>query len=240
MDDFEYDAAAFGAHPDDVEIGCGGTIARLVGAGKKVAVIDLTRGESATRGSPEIRARETAAATEVLGIATRINLGLADARLTPQDESVRAVVAVLRRLRPRIVFNHAAFDRHPDHGGASQIVDRAAYVAGLKSIYPDLKGARFRPDRIVYYPLFYDHEPSFAVDITDTFDTKIKAIECYRSQFFQDADEEKTLIASPLFWEKLKSRAGYFGTRIRRRYAEPFVMHELACVETLDQLRNDL
>ena len=230
----EFDLAAICAHPDDAELGMGGTLAREAARGRRIALVDLTRGEAGSRGTPEIRAAEAQAAAGILGAAHRESLGLPDARLTPNLETRDAVVEAVRRLRPRVVLLQHWDQRHPDHAAASRLVYDAAFVAGLRAYRPEL-GAAFRPAKLVYaLPTTEgaDVAPTFVVDITDTFETKMRAIAAFGSQFAPVPGEAASL---PLdrFRENVELAARRNGQRIRVRYGEAFVTKEPLEVQDL-------
>jgi bacillithiol biosynthesis deacetylase BshB1 len=229
-----FDLCAVCAHPDDAELAMGGTLAREAAQGRRIALVDLTRGEAGSRGTPEIRAAEAEAAARVLGAAHRESLGLPDARLTPAPDARDAVVEALRRLRPRVVLLQHWEQRHPDHAAASRLVYDAAFVAGLRRYRPEL-GDAFRPSKLVYaLPTTEDAPvaPSFVVDITASFETKMRAIAAFESQFRPGPGESGEL---PLdrFREHVELAARRSGQRIRVRYGEAFVTREPVLVQDL-------
>jgi bacillithiol biosynthesis deacetylase BshB1 len=219
-------------HPDDAELGVGGTIPLLQSQGARVGVLDLTDGEPTPFGSPEIRRRETDAATAVLGLAWRGNLGLTNRRLEA-DLAARAKLAgALRELRPRVIFAPYWEDAHPDHVAASGLVDAARFWAKLTK--SDLPGQPFYPQRILYYftvHLRIHPRPSFVLDVTPHFETKMRAIECYRSQFIEGRDP--TL---PTILDDLRARGRYWGWAIGAGYGEPFVCREEIGLRSLRDL----
>lgn len=223
------DILAFGTHPDDLEIACGGTLIALARKGYRVGAADLTRGERGTRGSAALRARETAAATTVLGLSLRVNLGIPDGNIELSQENLMAVIRLLREHRPRLVFAPYWLERHYDHVHASQLVSEAAFYSGLAKIETD--EAAFRPFRILYYMSRIEFKPSFVVDISDTFADRTKALQCYRSQFHQEnsaprAQEAETMISTPLALEVFETMTRYYGAMIGARHGEPFVVRE--------------
>jgi len=229
-----FDLVAICAHPDDAELAMGGTLAREAARGRRIALVDLTRGEAGSRGTPEIRAAEAEAAARVLGAAHRESLGLPDARLTPTPDARDAVVEALRRLRPRVVLLQHWDQRHPDHAAASRLVYDAAFVAGLRAYRPEL-GAAFRPGKLIYaLPTTEgaDVAPSFVYDISDTFETKMRAIAAFASQFVPASGQGARL---PLdrFRENVELAARRNGQRIRVRYGEAFVTREPLEVQDL-------
>lgn len=229
-----FDLAAVCAHPDDAELAMGGTLAREAARGRRIALVDLTRGEAGSRGTPEIRAAEAAAAAAILGAAHRESLGLPDAGLLPHPEARDRVVEALRRLRPRIVLLQHWEQRHPDHAAASRLVYDAAFVAGLRAYRSEL-GAAFRPTKLVYaLPTTEgaDLAPSFVVDITETFETKMRAIAAFASQF-TPAPGEASGLPLDRFREHVELAARRNGQRIRVRHGEAFVTREPLEVQDL-------
>jgi len=229
-----FDIAAVCAHPDDAELVMGGTIAREASRGRRVAMIDLTRGESGSRGTPETRAAEAAEAARILGAAHRESLGLPDARLEPSPEHKDPTVEAIRRLRPRVVLLQHWEQRHPDHAAASRIVRDACFLAGLRNYRPDL-GPAFRPAKLVYAVTMTeanDLVPSFVVDITAFWDTKRRAITAFASQFTPAPGETGSL---PLdrFQDAVELAGRRNGQRIGVRYGEGFVTREPLAVDDL-------
>lgn len=204
----QYDVVAFGAHPDDIELSCGGTIAKLVNDGARVAIVDLTRGELGTRGSAELRDSEAAAAAEILGVSTRINLGLEDGFFLADKPSLLKVVSVIRRMRPRIVIANALTDRHPDHGRGADLVAQACFLSGLKKVVVEGEDDElYRPDAVYHYIQDYERIPDLVVDITGYSETKMKSILAYSSQFYDpESTEPKTPISTPEFLDHIKGR----------------------------------
>jgi N-acetylglucosamine malate deacetylase 1 len=230
----EFDLAAICAHPDDAELAMGGTLAREAARGRRVALVDLTRGEAGSRGTPEIRAAEAQAAAAILGAAHREALGLPDGALASHPEARDRVVEALRRLRPRIVLLQHWEQRHPDHAAASRLVYDAAFVAGLRAYRPEL-GAAFRPAKLIYaLPTTEgaDLAPSFVVDITPTFETKMRAIAAFASQF-TPAPGEATSLPLDRFREHVELAAQRNGQSIRVRHGEAFVTKEPLEVQDL-------
>ena len=219
-------------HPDDAELGVGGTIPLLQAQGARVGVLDLTDGEPTPFGSPEIRRRETDAATAVLGLAWRGNLGLVNRRLEA-DLAARAKLAgALRELRPRVLVAPYWEDAHPDHVAATALVDAARFWAKLTKT--DLPGEPFYPQRILYYfsvHLRVHPRPSFVLDVTQHFETKMRAVECYRSQFIDGRDP-----TPPTVLDDLRARGRYWGWAIGAGYGEPFVSREEVGLRSLRDL----
>jgi bacillithiol biosynthesis deacetylase BshB1 len=216
------DLLAIGAHPDDVEISCGGTLALAALQGYRVGILDLTRGERGTNGDPQTRAREADLAARILGVSIRRNAGLPDGGVAAADrEQERALVAALRDLRPAILFSHFGQDRHPDHVGASQLVDRALYLAGLRRY--EAPGEPFRPDARWHFASRVGFHPTVVVDITSTWEQKREAIQAHGSQVSRTApDRLPTALNAPDFLERIEARARHFGMMIGARYGEPF------------------
>lgn len=204
----QYDVVAFGAHPDDIELSCGGTVAKLVSEGTRVAIVDLTRGELGTRGSAELRDREASAAAEILGVAHRTNLGLADGFFVADKPSLLKVVSIIRRFRPRIVIANALTDRHPDHGRGADLVAQACFLSGLPKVeVPGENDAPHRPEVVYHYIQDYDRTPDLVVDITGFSEVKMKSILAYSSQFYDpESTEPNTPISSPEFLDHIKGR----------------------------------
>jgi len=212
---------AFGPHPDDVEICCAGTLLKLKARGHRVGIVDLTAGESGTRGSREIRARETAAASAVLGLDLRLNLDLGDGRLENSLGNRLAVVRALREHRPALVLAPWREDDHPDHEAAAELVRHACFLSGMAKV--DTGQPPHRPQRILFYPGRREFRPSFVVDIGEHWERRREAALCYRSQFHDpESDEPPTAISSPDFWHFIEARAMHYGQRIGARYGEAF------------------
>lgn len=225
MSSYGLDVLAFGAHPDDVELCCGGLLALLSRRGHRVGVVDLTGGEMASRGTPETRATEAAAAARALGLELRENLGLPDTGVDPGAVSqLAAVVGVLRRLRPEIVVAPHSEARHPDHEAASELVSRAVFYAGVTKFEGEPPGERFVPRQVVFYMNRHTFEPSFIVDTTAVAEVKVQAIRCYASQLTTAGGEAPTLVGSPLTLAVVEARDRYYGAMLGIGHGEPFVM----------------
>ena len=220
------DCLAVAAHPDDAELFAGGTLALAAARGKRVGILALTRGEAATRGTPEARAEEAAAAAKILGLACRENLALPDGGLESNGEQRRAVVEALRRLRPRVLLTHWREDRHPDHRRAHELVRDAAFYAGVGRF--GAEGPRWRIEAIAYFlgnTFQPDTRAEWIVDVTPAWAAKCAALEAYVSQFRAAAeDPDGTYIASEGFWREVERRARAWGHRIGGDYAEPFLL----------------
>jgi bacillithiol biosynthesis deacetylase BshB1 len=230
----EYDIAVLCAHPDDAELIAGGTIALEAGRGRRVALVDLTRGEMGSRGTPATRAAEAAEATRILGAAHRESLELPDARLQATAEQRDVLVAAIRRLRPHVVILPHWQQRHPDHAAAGRLSYDAAFVAGLRSYRPEL-GAPFRPAKLVYAPGVTeatDVAPSFVVDITSVWETKLRAIAAFASQF-QKQPGESVSLPFDRFKDAVELAGRRNGQRIGVSYGEGFVTREPLRVDDL-------
>ena len=229
------------AHPDDAELVCGGALVKSGQVGERTGVVDLTRGESATMGSPEIRQQEANRAAEVLGLAVRLNAGLPDAALENTVESRTAVVEILRALRPRVVVTHAREGRHRDHGIAAQLVYDACFLSGLKK-FP-AEGQAHRPDKLVHAMTFREDlvKPTFVIDISDQMETKLEALACYESQFVDGLVQSGEVFPGgdrPLF-DQVRAKCAHHGSLIRVAYGEPFWSRETVEMESLGQLEVD-
>jgi bacillithiol biosynthesis deacetylase BshB1 len=222
------DVLAFGAHPDDVELGCGGTLVKLGEMGYKTGVIALTRGELGTRGSKQIREREFTEAAGILGLTGYKVLDIPDGDIVVNMENKLKVVREIRAFRPRVVFAQYWKDRHPDHAHASNLVREAAFFAGLKKI--DTGQAPHRPDRVVYYAGRYEFKPSFVVDISGQHAKKVAAINAYKSQFHNPEKskygDDETNISNPEFLDAIVTRAKQYGAYLGVQFGEPFFVRE--------------
>lgn len=220
------DILAVAAHRDDVELTCAGTLIRAVDQGRRVGIVDLTAGETGTRGSAEIRGREAAAAAAIIGAAERMNLGLPDAGVTNTDDTRRRLVEAIRHFAPRVVILPFPVGRHPDHRITSELGRDACFLAGLAK-YP-AAGTPHRPFKILYALAYREDQvkPTFVVDISEQFERKMAAIRCYASQF-DDARNAGELFPNgqPLY-DLVETQSGHYGSLIRTRYAEPFFTHE--------------
>jgi bacillithiol biosynthesis deacetylase BshB1 len=234
MTEHDFDVAAICAHPDDADLLVGGTLALQCRLGQRVAAVDLTRGESGSRGTPETRAAEAAEAARILGLAHRENLGLPDSSLEVTAAHKDPVVEAIRRLRPRVVILQHSQQRHPDHAHAGQIVYEAAFLAGLRNYRPDL-GPAYRPFKLVYCLTMTEYTeatPTFVVDITSTWDVKMRAVSAFASQFTPETGETVAL-ALDRFQANVEVGARRFGQRIGVKYGEGFYMRESMVVTDL-------
>jgi bacillithiol biosynthesis deacetylase BshB1 len=215
---------AFGIHPDDVELGCGGTVALCASQGHEVTIVDLTRGESSSNGTPEERAREAQEAARVLGCSERANLGLPDAGLVGENpDQQRAVVEALRRYRPDVVLTPSSDDPHPDHASGGVLIERALYLAGIHGYRTGGRPVeRWVGRAALVYPGRRDLEPDLIVDVSEVHETKMSAIRAHRSQFEAGAKYTDTPLNRPGFLESVEARALWNGHRIGVRFGEPF------------------
>ena len=235
-----FDILAVGAHPDDVELVMGGTVAGETARGRRVAILDLTRGECGSRGTPETRIEEARAAARILGAAHRATLELPDAGLQAVPEQRATVLAVVRRLRPQVVLTQHWDQRHPDHAAASRIVYEACFFAGLRNYRPDL-GAAWRPRKLAYAVTMTevtDIRPSFVVDITGAWKTKLQAIAAYESQWTPPPGETQKLPLD-LFRERVELAGRRHGQRIGVPYGEAWVTREPLVVDDLLALEGE-
>lgn len=233
------DVLAVGAHPDDVELGVGGTLHRLIRDGYSVAILDLTRGEMGTRGDAETREQEARDAAHILGIEARLNAGLPDGALENTLDQRHRVIPFIRELRPTVILAPMANDRHPDHAEAQRILRDANFLAGLTRIDTDQEP--HRAARLYFYP---SHEgkgaPALVMDITDAFDVKLAAIRAYQSQFDTEYTDQQTYISTPEYWESITAKARYWGATAGFPYGEPLFAEGPVGVSTLPGLEMKL
>lgn len=221
------DALAIAAHPDDVELSMGGTLVRLAQAGYKTGILDLTRGEAGTRGTPEIRAIESTRAAQILGLSLRENLNLGDTRIWVNEESRIKLVRALRRLRPRVVFAQYWEDPHPDHAHAAQLVREAAHLSGIMKYDREAAQERWRPSGVAHFLFPRSVAPSFIVEISETREQKWKAIQAHASQFFNpQSGEPQSRVSTEKFLQEVDARDRYFGALIGAQYGEAFFVRE--------------
>lgn len=232
------DILAFGVHPDDVELGCSGTLLAALAEGKKAGIIDLTRGELGTRGTIETRKEEAAKAAAILGVQVRENLGMADGFFQNDETNQRKVIAAIRKYRPEIILANAFADRHPDHGRSAKLVADAAFLSGLRKIETVEEGKlqdSWKPSYVFHYIQDRFIQPSFVVDITGYMDQKMESVLAYSTQFFNpDLNEPQTYISSSQFLETVKARALMMGKRIGVAYAEGFYTEKTVGVKSFD------
>ncbi len=235
------DILAFAAHPDDTELGCAGTLALHISKGYKVGVIDLTRGELGTRGSAEIRDKEAEVSAKLLGLTVRDNLKFADGFFTNDKSHQMAIISSIRKYQPRMVLANAPSDRHPDHGRAAELVKDACFLSGLAKI--KVKDGNdelpaWRPEVVYHYIQSNYLTPDFIVDVSDHWQTKVDAIKCFASQFYDpNSNEPDTFISSPDFMEFIVSRAKELGHSIGVKYGEGFIKTKNIGVSNLFDLK---
>jgi len=234
------DILAFGAHPDDIELGCGGTLAKEISLGKKVGAIDLTRGELGTRGSAEIRDQESAAAAKILGFTIRENLGMKDGFFVNDENHQRTIIQMIRKYQPEIVICNAVEDRHIDHGKGGSLVSDACFLSGLRKVQTSYEGQNqeaWRPQIVYHYIQWRNLKPDFVVDITGFTDIKREAILAYSSQFYDpNTSEPETPIATKNFLESLDYRAKDLGRLIGKDFGEGFTAERYLAVNSLGDL----
>ena len=235
------DILAVGAHPDDVELGCSGTIAKEVSLGKKVGIIDLTRGELGTRGSVEIRNSESAKASEILGVVVRENLDMRDGFFVNDEAHQLKVIEMIRKYQPEIVLCNAITDRHIDHGKGSKLVSDACFLSGLRQIKTELDGEAqeaWRPKVVYHYIQWQNIEPDFVVDISEFMNKKMESVLAYGSQFYDPkSNEPVTPIASKNFLDSINYRAQDLGRLVGVEYAEGFTTERYLAVNSLGDLK---
>ena len=235
------DILAFGAHPDDIELGCGGTIAKEIANGKKVGLVDLTRGELGTRGTAKTRDQEASDASKILGISVRENLGFADGFFINDKEHQLKIIEMVRKYQPDIVLCNAIDDRHIDHGKGSKLVSDACFLSGLIKIETVLDGNiqdKWRPKQVYHYIQWKSLEPDVAVDITGYIDVKMASVAAYKTQFYDpNSKEPQTPITSKNFTDSIKYRASDLGRLIGVDYAEGFTVERYVAVDSLFDLK---
>lgn len=234
------DILVFGAHPDDVELSCGATIAKEISLGKTVGIVDLTRGELGTRGTAEIRDEEAAEAAKILGVSVRENLRFRDGFFTNDEKHQLEVIKMIRKYQPEIVICNAIDDRHIDHGKGSKLVSDACFLSGLRKIETQLNGEpqqAYRPKLVYHYIQWKNLTPDFVVDVTGFMDTKVASLMAYKSQFYDpNSDEPVTPIATKNFKESILYRAQDLGRLINSEYAEGFTVERYVAVNSLSDL----
>lgn len=232
------DILAFGAHPDDVELGCGGTIAKLISEGKTCVIVDLTKGELGTRGTDQTRKEEATEAAKILGVVARENLGLKDGFLVNSEEYQMEVVKMVRKYRPEIVLANAIDDRHPDHAKAAKLISDACFLAGLRKIETVLNGEVqevWRPKQIFHYIQWKHIQPEFVIDISEHLEKKLEACMAFKTQFYDPTSKEpETPITSKDFYESLTYRAQDLGRLSGVAYAEGFTSEKLIAMKNFD------
>ena len=234
------DILAFGAHPDDVELGCGGTVAKEVSKGRKVGIIDLTRGELGTRGSVDLRDQESQLASNVLGLELRENLNFKDGFFQNNESNQIEIIKVIRKYRPEIVLCNAEDDRHIDHPKAAELVSSACFLSGLRKIETTDNGKsqkEWRPKNVYHYIQWKNSSPDFLVDISGFISIKLKAIKAYSSQFYDpNSNEPETPISSKNFIDNVINRSADLGRLINVEHAEGFTSKKSLGINTLEDL----
>ncbi len=234
------DILAFGAHPDDVELGCGATLAKEVALGKKVGIVDLTRGELGTRGTADLRDEEAASAASILGVETRINLRFRDGFFANDESHQMEIIRILRKYRPEVVLCNALEDRHIDHGRGSKLVSDACFLSGLRKIDTEHNGARqehWRPKVVYHYIQWENLKPDFVVDVSGFIQKKIDAVMAYSSQFYDPTSKEpESPISSKNFLDSVEYRARDLGRLIGKECGEGFNAERFVGVEHLGHL----
>ncbi|MEP7257977.1 MAG: bacillithiol biosynthesis deacetylase BshB1 [Flavitalea sp.] len=237
------DILAIGVHPDDVELGCAGTILTEIKNGKKAGIVDLTQGELGTRGTAETRHAEAAEAARSLGVSARENLKMRDGFFKNDEEHQLILIRAIRKYQPEIILANIKDDRHPDHGRAGQLIADACFLSGLVKIKTTDEGReqdRWRPKYVLHYLQDWYHEPDLLIDISGVFEQKMRSIEAYSTQFHvkgaKQEDGLKTYISTPDFLESVIARSRMFGKRIGVKYAEGFVSDKTIGIRSLDAL----
>jgi bacillithiol biosynthesis deacetylase BshB1 len=221
------DVMAIGAHPDDVELSCGGTVIKLVKQGRNVGIVDLTQGELGTRGTKQIRAKEAARAAKILGVHVRENLRIPDGNIEATMSNRLKLVRLIRAYRPELILFPFNIDRHPDHERAHTLCREAWFAAGLEKVRTYAGGKRqdpFRPRAYYNFMQWHEFPPSFIIDITLEYEQRLEAMHAYRSQFYDPSNqkERETVLTSPEFLDMVRTRLEYYGDRIGVKYGEPF------------------
>lgn len=237
------DILAIGVHPDDIELGCAGTLINEIKKGKKAGIVDLTQGELGTRGTIETRYQEAAAASSIIGAVTRENLKMRDGFFKNDETHQLQLIQAIRKYQPEIIIGNVLFDRHPDHGRAGHLISDACFLSGLAKIETkDEKGhmqQKWRPKYFLQYMQDWYHEPDLIVDITDTMDQKMQAVTAYTTQFHTSSgstDGPQTYISSPDFLDSIIARARMLGKRIGVKYGEGFISEKSIGISNLDAL----
>jgi bacillithiol biosynthesis deacetylase BshB1 len=231
---------AIGVHPDDVELGCAGTLLAAIEEGKSVGILDLTRGELGTRGTVETRKVEARNAADILGVQVRENLGMADGFFQNDEAHQRLLISAIRKYQPDIILANAPEDRHPDHGRSAKLISDAAFLSGLRKIETQIEGVAqeaWRPAYVFHYIQDRFIQPSFVIDISKHMEKKIESVLAYTTQFYNpDLNEPQTYISSPQFIESVKARAMMLGKRIGVEYAEGYISEKMIGIKSLDNI----
>lgn len=235
------DILAIGVHPDDVELSCSGTLLKHIAQGKKVGLLDLTRGELGTRGSAEIRTQEALDSAKVMGALVRENVDMADGFFQISQENQLKIIRILRKYQPEIVLANAYSDRHPDHGRAATLVDEACFLSGLRRIETFQDGEpqeKWRPKYVYHYIQDNYIKPDFVIDITPFFEKKIETIQCFKSQFYDPNSKEPiSPIATKDFLDFIEARARSYGRNLQVTYGEGFNVSRIPGVNSLFDLK---
>ncbi len=235
------DILVFGAHPDDIELGCAGTIMSHLDLGYRVGVIDLTRGELGTRGSAELRDKESEKASLLMGIKVRLNLGLKDGFFNNDEHTQLEIIKYIRKFKPKIVIANAKEDRHPDHGKASNLIKTCCFLSGLSKVQTKFKKINqepWKPNNLFYYTQFNNVEPDFVVDISNYMNKKLDVVKCYSSQFYSPkSNEPETIISKKGFLDSVVYRSSDLGRIIGVDYAEGFISERYIYVDNLFNLK---
>ena len=231
------DILALAAHPDDVELSAAGTLIKAIQAGRKAGIIDLTQGELGTRGTPVIRKAEANDAARIMGLSARENLGFRDGFFTNDEEHQLEVVKMIRKYQPDIVLANAVSDRHTDHGKASELAKVACFISGLAKVETEIDGEAqkpWRPKVVYHYIQSIPHQPDFIVDVSTAWETKMKAVLAFKSQFFDpNSKEANTYISSPKFMEMINSRGIHYGHEIGVEYGEGFTVERMPGINSV-------
>lgn len=235
------DILVIAAHPDDAELSCSGTIAAHIAMGYKVGILDLTHGEMGTRGTPEIRLKESEASTAILGLSARENIGFKDVFFLDDQEHHLEIVKIIRKYQPNIVLANAVSDRHPDHSKGATVASKACFISGLRKVVTQLGGVEqdpWRPTNIYHYIQNNYIQPDLVVDITAYWDTKINSIKAFKSQFFDpESIEPESFISSPEFLDFIEARAKEYGHSIGVKYGEGFTVEKMIGVKNLFDIK---
>ncbi len=234
------DILALAAHPDDVELSCAGTLIKAAHDGKKTGVVDFTKGELGTRGTPELRMEEAAASAKIMGLSARENLGFRDGFFKNDEAHQIELIKMIRKYQPEVVLANAIDDRHSDHGRASFLAKEACFLSGLAKIETELEGvkqAHWRPKVVYHYIQSIPHKPDFIVDVSTAWSTKMEAIAAFKSQFHDpNSNEPQTYISSPRFLKMIESRGVEYGHEIGAEYGEGFTVERTTGVRTISDL----
>jgi bacillithiol biosynthesis deacetylase BshB1 len=235
------DVLAIGVHPDDVELGCSGTLIKEVKRGKKAGVIDLTQGELGTRGTIETRFQEAEEAAKIMGVSVRENLKMRDGFFQNDEANQLQLIQAIRKYQPEIIIGNILEDRHPDHGRAGQLIYDACFLSGLKQVKTNDEEGReqekWRPKQLLHYLQDRFYEPDVIIDITEVWEQRLQSIKAYKTQFHNPgSDEDETYISSPEFLESIIARARLLGKRIGVRFAEGFISKKNIGISNLDAL----